>query len=65
MKKTILLLNPPYRELIIRDNYCCYTSKSGYLWPPVDLLYLSGILSKVPGTSIHFVDAVAAKKTTA
>lgn len=59
MKKTVLLLNPPYKEPIIRDNYCCYTSKSGYLWPPIDLLYLSGLLSGVPHTDVHFIDAVA------
>jgi radical SAM superfamily enzyme YgiQ (UPF0313 family) len=44
-KVSVLLLNPPFRETIIRDNYCCFTSKSGYIWPPVDLLYLSGILN--------------------
>lgn len=56
--KSILLLNPPYKEPIIRDNYCCFTSKSGYIWPPVDLLYLSGIL-KSKETKIEVVDAVA------
>lgn len=43
-KLNVLLLNPPFSEPIIRDNYCCFTSKSGYLWAPADLLYLSGIL---------------------
>lgn len=55
--KNILLLNPPYKELIIRDNYCCFTSKSGYIWPPVDLLYLSGIL-KSKNTKVEVIDAV-------
>ena len=56
--KKILLLNPPYKEPIIRDNYCCFTSKSGYIWPPVDLLYLSGIL-KSKTTQIEVIDAIA------
>ena len=61
MKKLkILLLNPPYNQPIIRDNYCCFTSKSGYLWPPIDFLYLSAIL----GTSkieLKVIDAVVEK----
>lgn len=63
MKKTkILLLNPPYKEAIIRDNYCCFTSKSGYLWPPIDLLYLSGIL-KDKEIDLKVLDAIAEKKS--
>lgn len=58
--KRILLLNPPYKEPIIRDNYCCFTSKSGYIWPPVDLLYLSGIL-KSRDTQIEVMDSIASK----
>ena len=56
-KISILLLNPPFRETIIRDNYCCFTSKSGYVWPPIDLLYLSGIFnhSKI---KVAVIDAV-------
>ncbi len=61
MKINVLLLNPPYKETIIRDNYCCFTSKSGYLWPPIDLLYLSGILSHKK-ISLKVIDAVAEKK---
>ncbi len=61
MKTKIFLLNPPYKELIIRDNFCCFTSKSGYLWPPVDFLYLSGIL-KEKDTEIKVCDAVAENK---
>lgn len=40
----VLLLNPPFREGVIRDNFCCHTAKADYLWAPSDLLYLSGIL---------------------
>ncbi len=59
--KKVLLLNPPYKETIIRDNYCCFTSKSGYLWPPIDLLYLSGIL-RHKEINLKVIDAVAEKK---
>lgn len=55
----ILLLNCPYKGPIIRDNYCCFTSKSGYIWPPVDLLYLSGMLKG--RSELKVIDAVAEK----
>lgn len=56
----ILLLNPPFSKIIIRDNYCCFTSKSSYIWPPVDLLYLSGNLFH-PNIKLFTIDAVAQK----
>jgi len=59
MKQTILLLNPPYVKSVIRDNYCCFTSKSNYIWPSIDLLVLSGILSK--RFNIKVIDAVIEK----
>ena len=57
-KIRILLLNPPYKEKIIRDNYCCLTSKADYIWPPIDLLYLSGILNNKKA-KLKVIDAVA------
>lgn len=42
--KKILLLNPPGDKLYFRDNYCSFSSKANYYWPPIDLLVLSGIL---------------------
>ncbi|PIZ61675.1 hypothetical protein COY16_06225 [Candidatus Roizmanbacteria bacterium CG_4_10_14_0_2_um_filter_39_13] len=61
MKKlTVLLLNPPYSEPILRDNYCCFTSKTGYLWPPVDLLYISGVLTH-KSIALSVIDAVSTK----
>ena len=57
MKKRILLLNPPYPEPIIRDNYCCFTSKSGYQWAPVDLLYVSGMLHGDKHFLVSVIDA--------
>lgn len=61
-KKKVLLLNPPFPETIIRDNYCCFTSKTGYLWTPTDLLYVSAILN-IPEFKVNVTDAVAEKKT--
>lgn len=57
MKKKLLLLNPPYPSPIIRDNYCCFTSKSGYQWAPTDLLYLSGILNGNRDFDVSVIDA--------
>ena len=44
MKKRVILLNPPGRKKYIRDYYCSKVSKAWYVYPPVDLLILSGIL---------------------
>lgn len=44
----VLLLNPPFAEGIIRDNFCCHTVKADYIWAPSDLLYISGILNREP-----------------
>jgi len=41
----VLLLNPPGRELYVRDYFCSKTTKSNYHFHPVDLLALSGTLS--------------------
>ncbi len=44
MKKKVVLLNPPGRNGVIRDYYCSHLSKGTYLWPPLDLLVVSGQL---------------------
>jgi len=44
MKKKVILLNPPGEKKYIRDYYCSKVSKAWYVYPPVDLLMLSGIL---------------------
>lgn len=44
----VFLLNPPFPEGIIRDNFCCHTQKADYIWAPSDLLYISGILRGDP-----------------
>lgn len=53
----ILLLNPPGKKLYIRDYYCSKVSKARYLYEPVDLLLLSGILSAKH--RVYVLDAIA------
>jgi len=45
-KRKVLLLNPPGSKIYIRDYYCSKVSKARYLYHPVDLLMLSGTISK-------------------
>ncbi len=42
----VLLLNPPGKATYIRDYFCSKTSKSNYVFHPVDLLALSGIVGE-------------------
>lgn len=53
----ILLLNPPGKKLYIRDYYCSKVSKASYIYEPIDLLILSGILSTKH--TVHVLDAIA------
>ncbi len=41
----VLLLNPPGRHTYIRDYFCSKTTKSNYLFHPIDLVVLSGTLA--------------------
>ena len=42
----VLLLNPPGRRVYVRDYLCSKTTKSNYLFHPIDLLVLSGTLAE-------------------
>ena len=42
----VLLLNPPGREIYIRDYFCSQTTQPNYYFHPVDLLALSGTLAQ-------------------
>ena len=53
----IVLLNPPGHKRYVRSYYCGSTSKTGYLFQPVDLLILSGILQQEH--NIFAVDCIA------
>ncbi len=42
----VLVLNPPFKRMLIRDYCCSHTSKANYCWVPIDMLVLSGVLSE-------------------
>lgn len=62
MKKNVLLLNPPGERVYIRDYYCSKTSKSNYLFHPIDLLVISGRIAEK--YEVHVIDAIADKINT-
>ena len=45
-RRRVLLLNPPGFQIYIRDYYCSKVSKARYIYHPVDLLMLSGIIAE-------------------
>ncbi len=53
----VLLLNPPGARIYIRDYFCSKTTKSNYLFHPVDLVALSGTAAESFET--HVLDAIA------
>jgi radical SAM superfamily enzyme YgiQ (UPF0313 family) len=53
----VLLLNPPADEVVIRDYLCSKTTKSNYLFHPIDLVVLSGTLAERHETRV--LDCVA------
>ncbi|MCE9592659.1 MAG: radical SAM protein [Planctomycetes bacterium] len=42
----VLLLNPPGLQVYIRDYFCSKTTKSNYLFHPIDLVVMSGTLAE-------------------
>ena len=42
----VLIFNPPFERMVIRDYCCSHTSKANYCWVPIDMLVLSGVLSE-------------------
>jgi len=54
--RKVLLLNPPGKQLYIRCYYCSKTSKANYIPPPIDLVFLSGILSE--NYDVQLLDAL-------
>jgi len=55
--KKVLLLNPPGKQLYIRDYYCSKVSQADYINQPVDLLVISGILDTY--VELQAIDAIA------
>jgi anaerobic magnesium-protoporphyrin IX monomethyl ester cyclase len=48
----VLLLNPPWKRVYIRDYFCSKTTKSNYLFQPVDLVTLSGTVASAHDLSV-------------
>jgi anaerobic magnesium-protoporphyrin IX monomethyl ester cyclase len=48
----VLLLNPPGRGIYIRDYFCSKTTKSNYLFHPIDLVVLSGTVAERHETAV-------------
>jgi len=55
--RRVLLLNPPFDNLVARDKYCSSVSKTAYYWPQVDLLAISGRLAR--DHHVDVIDAIA------
>ncbi len=55
--KKVLLLNLPGSRLYIRDYYCSKISKFGYVYHPVDILMLGGLL-RASGLEVTVIDAI-------
>jgi hypothetical protein len=53
----VLLLNPPGKRTYIRDYFCSKTTKSNYLFHPVDLVVLSGTVGSEHEVAV--LDAMA------
>lgn len=56
-RQRVLLLNPPGERVYIRDYFCSKTTKSNYLFHPIDLVVLSGIVGS--RHEVHVLDAMA------
>ena len=56
--RKVLLLNPPFDGLYIRDQFCSHLSKGTYYWQPLDLLTISARLDEA-GYELAVVDCVA------
>ena len=59
MMKTVVLVNPPARQVVIRDYFCSKVSQATYINPPVDFVCLSGRLAE--HFDVRLVDAVVQK----
>jgi anaerobic magnesium-protoporphyrin IX monomethyl ester cyclase len=57
----VLLLNPPGERIYIRDYFCSKTTKSNYLFHPIDLVMLSGTVASAHETAV--LDCIAERLT--
>lgn len=56
----VLLINPPYRSQIIRRYVCSYNAPN-FLFPPLELMYLSAQAKLVDGCEVRLLDCIASK----
>ena len=56
----VLLINPPYRSQIIRRYVCSYNAPN-FLFPPLELMYLSAQAKLVDGCEVQLLDCIAEK----
>lgn len=59
--RKLLFLNPPAPVTVIRDYYCSKTSRSNYLFAPIDFVMQSGILGE--DFQLSFIDAIRDRLT--
>lgn len=57
--RKVLLLNPPGKNIYIRDYYCSKTSQANYIYHPIDLVILSGFLRDK--YEVKVIDAIVEK----
>jgi anaerobic magnesium-protoporphyrin IX monomethyl ester cyclase len=57
--KKVLLLNLPGKKPYLRDYYCSLVSKGDFIWHPIDLTVLSGVLNQ--DFEVEVIDALAQK----
>ncbi|MDD5355126.1 MAG: radical SAM protein [Candidatus Omnitrophica bacterium] len=61
-QEAIVFLNPPYKYAIQRKLRCS-PRRCGYIFPPLELLYLASLKNKKDSLETIFIDAVAEKLT--
>ncbi len=54
----VLLINPPYASQIIRRYVCSYNAPN-FLFPPLELMYLSAQARLVAGCEVKLIDCIA------
>lgn len=55
--RSVLLLNPPGQNIYIRDYYCSKLSRTGYTFPPIDLLHMGAVFN-AHGWTTSAIDAI-------
>lgn len=56
----VLLINPPYRSQIVRRFVCSYNAPT-FLFPPLELMYLSAQAKQLDNCRVRLMDCIAEK----